>query len=57
MKAGGECDAAVTARMVIGLAKSRECGEVLNEKRLHAKLKEIVHNNHVKLEILHGIKI
>ncbi|XP_044179666.1 uncharacterized protein LOC122961149 [Acropora millepora] len=37
VNAGGGCEAAVTARARIGWVKFRECGEVLNSKRVLAE--------------------
>ena len=54
VSAGGGCEAAVTARKRCGLAKSRECSELLYDKRFPLKLKGAVHRLYVWPAILPG---
>ena len=52
--AGGGCEVAVTARTISGLAKLRECSELLYGRRFPLKQKGAVHRSYVRLAILHG---
>ena len=52
VRAGGGCEAAVTARTTCGLAKLRECGELLYGWRFPLQLKGAVHRSHVWPAIL-----
>ena len=54
--AGGGCEAAVTARTRRGLAKLRECGELLCDRRFRLKLNGVVHKSYVKPAMLYGIE-
>ena len=54
MSAGGECEAAVTARTRCGLVKLRECGELLYCRRFPLKQKETVYKSYVRPVILCG---
>ena len=51
---GSGCEAAVTARARIGRVKFRECGELLNSKRVSLKLKGMVYQSYVRSAMLHG---
>ena len=56
VRAGGGCEAAVTARTRCGWDKSRECGELLHGRRFPLKTKGTVYKSYVKPAILHGMK-
>ena len=56
MSAGGECEAADTVRTRCGRIKSRECGEMLYERRFPLKLKGAVYKNYVRPAILYKSK-
>ena len=45
MNASGGCEAAVTARARIGRVKFKECGELLNSKRLSLKMKGMIYRS------------
>ena len=52
--AGEACEAAVTARTRWGWAMFRECGKLLHEKQIPAKLKGSAYHFHVRPAIQHG---
>ena len=54
MDACGGCETAVTARTRIGWMKFRECGELLNGKRLSLKMKGKIYRCCVRSAILYG---
>ena len=54
--AGGGCEAAVTARATCGLAKIRECNELLHGRRFPLKLKELF-TSYVRPAILYGSEV
>ena len=54
VKAGGGCEAAVTARARIGWVKFRDCGKLLNSKRFSLKLKVMVYWSCVRSVMLYG---
>ena len=54
MNTGGGCEAAVTARTRCGLAKLRECGELLYGGRCPLKLKGAVYKSYARPTILYG---
>ena len=54
VNAGGGYEAAVTARVRIGWVKFRECGVLLNSKRLSLKLKGKSYQSCVRLATLYG---
>ena len=53
----GGCEAAVTARARIGWVKFKECGELLNTKRLSLKMKGMVYWSCVRSAMLYGSEI
>ena len=52
--AGGECEAAVTARVRCGLVKFRKFGELLYGRRFPLRLKEAVYGSYVRPAMLYG---
>ena len=56
MSVGGGCEAAGTARTRCGWARLRECGELLNGRRISLKLKGDVYKNYGRPAILFGSK-
>ena len=52
--AGGECEAAVTARTGCGWVKLRKCGELLYDRGFPLKLKGAVYGSYVRPAILYG---
>ena len=54
VNAGRGCEAAVTERARIGWVAFRECGELLNSKRLSLKLKGMVYQSCVRSGMLYG---
>ena len=52
--ADGGCEVAERARTKCGLAKPRECGELLHGRRLPLKLKRAVYKIYVRPAIQHG---
>ena len=53
-KAGGGCEAAVTARKICGWVTSRECDELQYGRIPPLKLKGAVYKSYVRPAILHG---
>ena len=53
VSAGGECEAAVTARTRYGWVKFRECGELLYGRRFPLMLKGVVYESFVGPAILY----
>ena len=56
LNASDECEAAVTARVRIGLVRFRECGELLLGSRFPLKMKGEVYRCCVRSAILFGSK-
>ena len=56
VSASGGCEAAVTVRTRCGWVKLMECGELLNGRRFHLKLKWAVYESYVWPAILYGSK-
>ena len=54
VNAGGECEAAVTARTRCGWVEHRECGELLYGRRFTLRLKGAVYKSYVRPATLYG---
>ena len=54
VNASGGCEAAVIARVRIGWVKFKECGELVNSKRLSLEMKGMVYQSCVRLAMLYG---
>ena len=54
VNASGSCEAAVTARAIIGWVKFKECGVLLNSKRFSLKMKGMIYRSCVRSAMLYG---
>ena len=54
VSAGGGCEVAVTARIICGWVKSRECGELLYGRRFPLWLKGAVYRRYIWSAMLYG---
>ena len=54
VNASGSYEAAATARARIGWMKFKECGELLNSKRLSLKMKGMIYRSCVRSAMLYG---
>ena len=52
--ANGESEATVTAKTIIGLTKFRECGKLLNGRKLLLKIEGQIYQNCVRMAMPHG---